>query len=364
MPGKGSYIKNVKKIAILRANALGDFIVTLPAIQAIRAAYPSAEIILLGKPWHHEFLKGKRTPVDRVIIIPVTKGLREEPVMDENPDDLKRFFEEIKKEKIDIAIHFHGKGIMANPFLKNTGAKITVGLTCPEAEQPDRSVDFYYYQNEVMRYLEVASLIGAKPVTLEPQIKILAKDQEEAREFLGEKKISFITLHPFGTDVRRMWSYENFIEVANALAEKKIKIIFTGSSDDNKNADEIIHAMKYPAVNACGKLSLGGTAALFSMSRLMIGIDTGPLHLARAVGARTVGIYWAPNLINWGPLSRHNHRPVISWELQCPQCGIIPNDPYPFEPAYGNCSHSFSFIRNITPQNVLNNAEALLCSRY
>jgi ADP-heptose:LPS heptosyltransferase len=360
----GLYIKNVKKIAILRANALGDFIVTLPAIQAIKATYPNAEIILLGKKWHYDFLREKRTSVDRVIIIPVTNGLREEPGINEDPEELKIFFEEIRKEKIDIAIHFHGKGIAANPFLKNTGAKITVGLSCAAAEKPDRSVDFYYYQNEVMRYLEVVSLIGAKPVRLEPEVKILPADLKEVKEFMGENKLPFITLHPCGADIRRMWTHKNFASVADALAEKKFKIIFTGNDDDKKNGDEIISQMKCPAINACGKLSLGGTAALFAMSRLMIGIDTGPLHLAQAVGTRTVGIYWAPNLINWGPLCRHNHRPVISWELQCPGCGAIPNNPYPFEPVSHSCSHPFSFIRNVTPENVLSQAKALLSPGY
>ncbi|MFN3403074.1 MAG: glycosyltransferase family 9 protein [Cytophagaceae bacterium] len=72
-------LPNVQKIAILRANALGDFIVTLPAIQALQHTYPQAEIILLGKPWHKTFLEGKyRCPVSRVITIPVTKGIREE----------------------------------------------------------------------------------------------------------------------------------------------------------------------------------------------------------------------------------------------------------------------------------------------
>ncbi|MEJ7682000.1 MAG: hypothetical protein WKG06_29940 [Segetibacter sp.] len=70
---KQQKLKNIHKIAVLRANALGDFIVTLPALKAIRSTYPDAEIVLLGKPWHKEFLIEGRTPVDRVIIVPVKK---------------------------------------------------------------------------------------------------------------------------------------------------------------------------------------------------------------------------------------------------------------------------------------------------
>jgi len=67
-------LKNIQKIAVLRANALGDFIVTLPALHAIRKAYPNAELVLLGRPWHKEFLVPQRSPVDRVLVVKQQAG--------------------------------------------------------------------------------------------------------------------------------------------------------------------------------------------------------------------------------------------------------------------------------------------------
>jgi ADP-heptose:LPS heptosyltransferase len=355
------YVPHVRKIAILRANALGDFIVTLPAIHAIRNVYPEAELVLLGRPWHKYFLEGNRTPINRVIVIPVCSGLREEHNEVPNEPELERFFAESEKEQFDIAIHFQGKGIAANPFLNRLGARLTVGLTCPEATRLDRSLDFYYYQNEVMRYLEVASLIGAVMIKLEPEINILQKDREEALAYLSNyDNAPFIVLHPCGTDGRRMWDMGKFSQLGDRLSKKKYKIIFTGSADDTDKVASIIYSMKYPAINACGKLSLGGLIGLFAESRLMVSIDTGPLHLAQAAGIKTVGIYWAPNFINWAPLTRSNHRPVISWELQCPSCGIIPNDPYPYEPMSSKCAHPFSFISGITVEMVAQQVLTLL----
>lgn len=354
-------VENVKKIAILRANALGDLIVTLPAIKAIRHAYPHAEIILLGKELHKEFLAGRRTEVDRVIVIPVSKGLREEKDMKENPAELDQFFHEIKKEEIDIAIHFHGQGIAANPFIRKLGAKLTVGMTCAEAEPLDRSIPFYYYQNEVMRYLEVVSLIGADRVSIEPEIKILETDREEASVFINRYiNKPFIVLHPCGTDIRRSWTKEKFAKTSDLFSKKGYTVVLTGSMEDNETAHNIISLAKYNAVNACGKLSLGGLASLLSQSELVVASDTGPLHLARAAGARTVGIYWAPNLINWGPLTRNDHRPVVSWKMHCPGCGIIPNSPWPFEPRISHCDHNFSFVADITAEQVLEQAGHLL----
>jgi hypothetical protein len=77
------------------------------------------------------------------------------------------------------------------------------------------------------------------------------------------------------------------------------------------------------------------------------------------VQASTIGLYWAPNLINWAPLTRSIHHPVVSWNMQCPLCGVIPNNPYPFEPKNG-CTHEVSFIKDISVEEVLNTAKLLL----
>src|SRR6185312_11141692 len=332
-------LKNIKKIAILRANALGDFIVTLPAIQAIRKTYPEAEIVLLGKPWHKDFLIPARSPVDRVIVVPIMKGIRDEMNESENFEEQELFFKEMEKEHFDIAIHFQGNGISANPFINRLNATITVGLTSENALPLDRSVPFYYYQSETLRYLEVSKLIHATTDDPESHINVLPKDEEEIKGLLSflENK-PFIVLHPFVIDIRRTWPSENYAPLADRLKEKNIEVVFTGSESDCAGVEDIISGMKHKAINACGTLSIGGLSAILKHADLVIAADTGPLHLARAVNTPTVGIYWAPNLINWGPLSRSIHRPVISWNMTCPFCGIIPNDPYPFLPQ-DDCEH-------------------------
>jgi ADP-heptose:LPS heptosyltransferase len=347
-----SKVEGVQKIAVLRTGALGDFIVTLPALKAIRSTYPDAEIILLGTPWHKKFLHKNRTPADRVIVVPVKKGVRGESHEVENAAETEAFFEQIQYEQFDIAISFQGNGVSANPFIKRLNAKLTVGLTSNDAEKLDRNLNFYYYQSEVIRYLEVVKLIGAYTSDLEPQVNVLKEDEEEIKDFMRLLDKPFIVLQPCAVDIRRMWPLENYPLLADTLKQKKIEIVFTGSEADKSAVDNIVASMKERAINVCGKFSLGGLAALLSKATLVIGADTGPLHLARAVNTPTIGIYWAPNFINWGPVTRSIHRPVVSWEMACPFCGIIPNDPYPFEPKT-NCDHAISFVRDITVQQVL-----------
>jgi len=355
-------IKNVKKIAILRANGLGDFIVTLPAIKAIKEAYPTAEISLLGKPWHATFLQAKRTPIDRVIVVPVYPGIREEKGILPDEEEIASFFNQVNKERFDIAIHFQGKGVASNSFIKKLNARITVGHTSAGAAAIDYAVPYFYYQNEAVRYLELTRLIGANTGTLEPKIRLLDEDREEAQRILRRFEIRepFIVLHAGATDIRRRWPLQKFAQLGDLLAQKGYTIVLTGDEDDQGIIHTILQHMVVKATNLCNLLSLGGLGALLAASTLVVSNDTGPLHLARAVGAKTVGIYWAPNLINWGPLTRSNHRPVISWNMQCPKCGIIPNTPFPFEPKLANCAHLFSFVNDIAVEEVMAQIDILL----
>ncbi|MDX2154534.1 MAG: hypothetical protein SFV54_27580 [Bryobacteraceae bacterium] len=116
------------KIAVLRANAVGDFVFALPALEALRAAYPQAELVLLGKQWHQDFLRGRPGPVDRVSVVPHSRGVNVERDMHEDPAELERFFEAARRERFDVALQLHGGGRHSNPFLLQLNAALTVGL--------------------------------------------------------------------------------------------------------------------------------------------------------------------------------------------------------------------------------------------
>ena len=354
-----SKVDNVKRIAVLRAGALGDFMVILPALHALRNTYPQAEIVLLGRRWQQEFLVAGRSPVDRVEVVPVKHGVGHEYGQHEDIYALDNFFTSMRAEEFDIAISFQGNGVSANAFVNALGARVTAGSWCEGAAKLDRSIYYYYYQHEVMRYLEIARLVGATTDIAEPTIGILPDDWEDLKRFnINSEGDRYILINPVATDIRRLWPLENYNTLADLLSERNATVIFVGSAVDHVIANDIINTMRHKAINACG-ISIGGLAALASRASVMIAPDTGPLHVAQAVQCPTVGLYWAPNVINWAPLNRAIHRPVISWQLACPHCGVIPNEPYPFEPQT-TCRHEVSFIRDIPATAILQAVDDLL----
>ena len=348
-------IPGVRKIAVLRANGLGDFIFALPALEALRAAYPQAEIVLLAKAWHAAFLKDRPGPVDRVIVIPPYRGVsvgHNDSNIAEDPAEQKHFFACMHRERFDLAIQIHGGGRHSNPFLLRLGAQMTIGLKTPDAAPPDRWVPYVYFQPEIVRYLEVVSLVGATVVTLEPHIAIVENDLAEVQRIVPDKGKSLVALHPGASDPGRCWPEKKFAAVGDALAAAGAQIVITGTQAENHLVEAVIGSMKVEAQNLCGRLSLGGLAGLFSRCKVLISNDSGPLHLAAAVNTPTVGIYWCVNLITAGLLTRTRHRPLISWLLECPVC----RSNQIFEP----CRHLASFVADIPIEEVVGAALDLL----
>jgi ADP-heptose:LPS heptosyltransferase len=341
-----------RKVAVLRANALGDFLFTLPALEALRNAYPHAEIVLLAKAWHAVFLSHRPTPIDRVVIIPPYIGVSAEPGTPENQAELEQFFDQLAREHFDIALQVQGGGDYSNPFMKRLHARVSAGLKAETAEPLDRWVPFSYFQPEIMRYLEVVGLVGATPVTVEPSIVVTEADRAEANTIVSLRQQPLVALHPGASDVRRRWPAQKFAQVGDALAAYGARIIVTGVQAEREVVAEVMRGMHAQAQDVCGQLSLNGLAGLLAQCSLVVANDTGPLHLAYAVETPSVGIYWAYNALTAGEMMRAQHRPLITWRMCCPVCG--------HDNSWGRCQHQVSFVADIQPEAVINAAKELL----
>lgn len=343
------YVPGVRKIAVLRANALGDFIFSLPALAALRARYPHAEIVLLGCPWHADFLAGRESPIDRVEVVPPATGVREDVSAPGDPTEVDRFFERMAGEAFGIAIQMHGGGLYSNPFVQRLGARLTVGMKGPDAAPLDRWIPYVYYQHEYLRYLEVVSLVGATVVELAPRLNLMDSDLEEAHDVLGPLDRPLAVLNPGVSDFRRRWPEDRFAAIGDLLAATGFRVVISGRRDECGLAESVRAAMREPAENLAGRTSLGGLAGVLSLSAIVVSSDTGTLHLAHALDVPSVGIYWCGNLINGAPVTLGRHRAIGSWMTRCPACGE--DVATPDRPPSG-CDHPTCFVERVAVEDV------------
>jgi ADP-heptose:LPS heptosyltransferase len=317
----GGLVPRVRRIAVLRANGVGDLMFALPALDALKRAYPRAELVLLGAPWHRAFLSGRPGPVDRVEVVPAGPGIRDHEAPTGDPAELERFLAARRAEGYDLALQMHGGGRDSNKLVAALGARVSAGSRTPDAPPLDRWVPYVYLQHEVHRYLEIAGLVGAEPRGLEPRLAVTAADRAEAAGALPDDRRPLAVLHPGASDPRRRWPASSFAVVGDALARAGATVALSGVAAEAEAVAAVRARMAAPALDLCGRVSLGGLAGLLEHSAVLVSNDSGPLHLAAAVGAPTVGIFWTVNLANGAPPFRARHRPFVSHRLTCPECG-------------------------------------------
>lgn len=341
-----SPISGVRRLAVLRANGLGDHVVAEPALAALRAAYPDAEITLLGASHHTALLAGRPSPVDRVVEVPPVAGVR---VASAEPDateaEIEAWAAERRAERYDLAVQLHGGGANSNRLLLRLGARITVGAATPDAPKPDRWVPYTPFQHDTIRWLEVAAEAGATPVRLEPRLTVTDADLVASAAVAPEGPEPLVVVHPGATDPRRCYPEDRLGRIARALADRGARVVVVAGGSEAGKAAEVVRGFGRPVETVVGGLPLPGLVGLLARADLVLANDSGPRHIAAAVGTPTVAVFTDANLADVAPLTRARHRVLVSWHGGCRVCGRRVLD--------GWCDHGASATHDVREADVL-----------
>lgn len=325
---------DVRKIAVLRGGGLGDLMFVLPAVRALAHTYPHAEIVLLGTAAHARLLADRPGPIDRVLPLPVAKGVYDPlPGEADRAPALHEFLAAALAERFDLACQLHGGGRWSNPFVRNLRARFTVGTRTPGSAMLTRWLPYRYYQHEALRWLEVARLAGTPAVDLDADLAVTEGDLAAADKALDGLPGRLLTLHPGATDPRRCWPAEKFAAVATHAVSSGHSVAVVGTAPEQQLVQYIVDRARRQSRqperirSLARSVDLSCLVGVLARSAVVVANDSGPRHMAQAVGTPTVSIFWCGNMINAGPLWRRRHRPHIGWTVTCPGCGRPLTDP-------------------------------------
>ncbi|MES2317969.1 MAG: glycosyltransferase family 9 protein [Pseudomonadota bacterium] len=338
-------LRDVRKIAVLRPSALGDFMFCLPALHALKQAWPEAELVYLGRAWHADFLGGRPGPVDRVVVVPPMPGLNAASDAPGEPHAIEAFLGAMRGAGFDLALQMFGGGRYANPLVRQFDARLTVGMRSADAAPLDRSLAYAGLVNRRLQLLEVAALAGACAWPMHGALRVTAGDRQCAAQLVppapGQR---LVIVQPGASDLRRCWPAARFAALADALVEEGALVAVNGSAAEARLVRAVLAAMRHPAINLAGTASLQALCGLMERSVLVVSNDTGPLHMALALGRPCVGIYWFTNLVESAPLCQHGHRAALSTRVACPVCGV--------ENTATRCIHEVSFVDDVALEEV------------
>jgi ADP-heptose:LPS heptosyltransferase len=157
----------------------------------------------------------------------------------------------------------------------------------------------------------------------------------------------------------------SFGAVARAAADDGCRVLVVGDRSETGLAEAVVTAAVGPAAgtgsrsvaSVAGKLGLGELAALLARADAVLANDSGPRHLAQALGTATVGIYWVGNALTSAPLGRGRHRLQLSWTTHCPVCGADVTQVGWTAP---RCPHDECLVADIQPAGVYEDVRSLL----
>lgn len=311
--------QNLNRIVIFRALQLGDMLCVVPALRALRLAYPRSHITLIGLPWAADFARRFDHYLDDFVAFPGYPGL---PEIEPDIAALPGFFAAMQKRRFDLAVQLHGSGSYVNSIVALFNAQRVAGFYSPGEWCPDPSSFMPWPDTlaEPLRYLALLRFLDIAASDAELEFPHNPEDERCLRErgLIPDRK--YVVIHPGAQLPSRRWPLQNFIALANFIGKSGYDVVITGTKREAQLTAALAAASQVPVRDLGGQTSLGELAGLLRRARLLIANDTGLSHLAAALHVPSVIACFASDSRRWAPLNHGLHRIVDGAPLSCRPC--------------------------------------------
>jgi heptosyltransferase I len=317
------------KILIVKMSAIGDVIHTLPALTTLRRHYPDAQIDWLIEETAVEAVRGHRA-LDRLLIWhrkssikQFRSGNRYAPL-----DEIRRLAKEVRTTRYDLVVDFHAllksslwvvlargdrKAGFGHGMEHAEGSHLFLNERVPAISMEVHALD---------RGLILLKALGIPTEKVVYDFPILEENEAQARTLLEVEGVKpedrFLAIHPMTLWPTKLWDNNRFGQLADRLIEEGYCVAFTGSAADAQALDEICASMTRRAIRLDGRTSLKTLAAVYRMACAAISTDTGPMHIAAAVGTPVVALFGPTAPWRTGPHGK-NHT-ILRVGLDCSPC--------------------------------------------
>ncbi|MGE0452860.1 MAG: glycosyltransferase family 9 protein [Vicinamibacteria bacterium] len=356
-------LADLREVLVLRLDRIGDVLMSLPALADLRQALPRARIRLAVGRWSEDVARS--APVDELLVWSAPwAGRPSEGAL--SLAALLGKARELRGARLDLALDLQGD-VRANLLAWQSGARRRVGYAnsgggflLTGVVDLDESVSWVEQNRRA-----VAAALGA-PAGEAPCDPLTDEDRAFAArlfENLGlERARPVVAIHPSGGRLVKQWPIERWAEVARVLQLRwGASLLVTGSAADAALARQLQAGLPRRPFDLTGKLGVRETMAVLSRLDLFLSPDTGPMHMACAVGAPSVSVFGPSDSVRYfsgGSGAAGTRHVVVRAELWCAPCNLIRLPP-------GECAgpEPPECLRLVEPARVLAPAAALLEAR-
>jgi len=313
-------------ILIVKMSAIGDVIHTLPAVNALRVHFPNARITWLVEEAASEIIESHEA-VDRVLISKREHWIKGSLGTSrlQSVKEVFRFVGELRETAYDLVLDFQG-------LMKSA---VMVGLCRAERKigydgtrelsylvLDERIPPYPMDRHAILRYLNLVAYLGVDPCQIAFKIPFGEKEKWHVRSMLNQRGWDggcVVAVNAMAKWKTKLWETESFARLGDMLVEALgCFVVFTGSKADEKEIRKITSNTRAECIGFSGQTNLKDLAALFEMAKCVVSIDTGPMHLAAAVGAPVVALFGPTAPWRTGPFG-DGHQ-VLRAGLSCSPC--------------------------------------------
>ena len=326
--GDNIQANRVKKILVRSSNWVGDTVMMLPSLVAVRKAFPDARITILANPWVVPLLEN-HPAVDRTMVINKGKGFLSAC------RELARIIVQLRNEQFDLAVLFQNAFEAA--FLTSLGG-VTYrvgyntdgrGLLLTHKVERDRAI---LSAHQVEYFLGLIEAMGWEAEEKEPILYVSDEDALSAARLLSSKGVEdyhfVVGLNPgaaYGSAKR--WPADRFAAVGDWASQRwNARIVLFGSFSEREIAAQVEKLMHADPINLCGETALGQAMALIKRCNIFVTNDSGLMHIAAAVNTPLVAVFGPTDPIQTSPFGGRAR--MVRHSVECSPClkQVCPSD--------------------------------------
>jgi heptosyltransferase-2 len=308
------------KILVRATNWVGDAVMSIPALEALRARFPQAEITVAGRDSIADLYRGQAF-ADRLVGLGAAAGGAAGAV--------ERAAAPLRRERFDLAV------VLPNSFasawlVRRTGAKERVGYSrdarrwlltrAIRVPQPGETPphECYYYLELLRRAGWLAELPRIERARLRIDPEAAARAEEKLRGLgAGGPRVALAAGASYGA--AKCWPAERYAEVADRLIERfRASIVLLGTPAEREIGERIAGAMRQRPVNLIGQTGTAELGALLGACGLFVGNDSGAMHVAAAAGLPVVAVFGPTDPDGTAPLTPE--RVIVRQRVSCSPC--------------------------------------------
>ena len=325
-------LPSYKKILVINIFGVGDVLFTTPLLRNIKLALPGVTIgyvcnkrtvdLLFNNPDIHRVHVYEKDDFENLWKKSKVAFLKR----------IAHFFDEIKKQHYDLVIDV-SLNKYSSFFALVAGIKERVGFDYKKRGfwlTKKTTLMGYEGKHVVDFYLDFLTQLGIPAKERHLQVSLSSEDVAWAKQFLQAQGVKpsdrLVAVVPGGgaswgkTAEYKRWPAKRYAKLADKVIEKyHAKIILIGDDSEQALCQDVVSDMTLPCIKSFGKTTLGQFAALLEQCSLAIVNDGGPLHLAVALGVRTISLFGPVDEHVYGPYPKDNHETVVS-SVSCRPC--------------------------------------------